>query len=171
MNPGFCKDPGAGRSRSRVDSRAKGRRGELDACRALEEVTTLEWRTTAQRWGKAKADIEPVDGGVGLHVEVKLYGTGLTWWQRRAERQPVSMAGEMYFCQLNRLRDVVDQATLPENAPRCMMAERWMRKATSDAEQGIKPLLLCRQDRCEWLAAWHMADDDAICTILRGIMR
>lgn len=155
----------------KINSRSKGRRGELDACRALEEVTTLEWRTTAQRWGKAKADIEPTDGGVGLHVEVKLYGAGLTWWQRRAAKQVLSMAGEVYFCELRRIKEVVGQDELPENAPRCMMAESWMRKATSDAEDGVLPLLLCRQDRSEWLAVWYMADDDRVCTILRGIIR
>lgn len=154
-----------------IDSRAKGRRGELEACRALEELTTLKWRTTAQRWGKAKADIEPTDGGVGLHVEVKLYGAGLTWWHKRASSQVLCMAGNAYFCQLRRIKEVADQQTLPETAPRCMMAEAWMRKATSDAEDGVLPFLLCRQDRNQWLAVWHMADDDRLCALLRGILR
>ena len=56
-------------------SRRKGAVGEAEAAAALGAVLGKPWRRTAQRWGKAKADIEPCDGGVGVHVEVKRVGS------------------------------------------------------------------------------------------------
>jgi hypothetical protein len=166
-----CVAKGLGARCTGARSRRKGKHGELEACRELEAVTTLKWRRTAQRWGKAKADVEPADGGLGIHVEVKRYGAGLTWWNRRAERQVLSLAGEMYFAQLRHLKLVSEQLQLPELAPRCALAERWLAQATRDAEPGIVPLVICRTDDADWLVAWHYRDDDRLTAILREVVR
>jgi hypothetical protein len=166
-----CVAKGSGARCAGARSRRKGKHGELEACRELEAVTRVKWQRTAQRWGKAKADVEPADGGIEIHVEVKRYGAGLTWWNRRAERQVLSLAGEMYFAQLRHLKLVSEQLQLPELAPRCALAERWLAQATRDAEPGIVPLVLCRTDDAEWLVAWHYRDDDRLTAILREVVR
>lgn len=53
-----------------VNSRRKGKRGELEACRALEAATGIDARRTQQFCGKAgTADVEWIDG---LHMECKV---------------------------------------------------------------------------------------------------
>jgi hypothetical protein len=65
-----------------IQSRTKGKRAELEACRALELVFDVKWQRTAQVSGKFSADVMPSQD-IGLHVEVKHYASGLTWWTKR----------------------------------------------------------------------------------------
>ena len=51
-----------------LNSRQKGKRGELEAAKAFEEATGLVVKRTAQVNGKRSADLTGVDG---LHLEVK----------------------------------------------------------------------------------------------------
>jgi hypothetical protein len=156
-------------------SRSKGARGEREAAEALTVATGIPWRRTAQRWGKAKADIEPCDGGVGIHVEVKRYDTGLAWWVGRVEKRldcvHVDADGALYFCALDALSTVMAQQGDIEEAPNQPCVARWMRQAVSDAEDGLIPVVLCRQDRGPWLLAWRYADDDHLMAIFRGLRK
>lgn len=51
-----------------MNSRQKGKRGELEAAKAFEEATGLAVKRTAQVNGKLSADLTGVEG---LHLEVK----------------------------------------------------------------------------------------------------
>jgi len=60
----------------RINSRQKGKRGELEACRFMAERTGLQWRRTAQVRGHTDgaADIEPCTPDQvwsAIHIEVK----------------------------------------------------------------------------------------------------
>lgn len=152
-----------------MNSRAKGSRGELEAARVLTECTGVEWRRTAQRWGKAKADLEPVQGDSALHVEVKVRGHRLTHWERRAKKQVLSITNDgMLFCLLLNLHRVREQTLLPERAPQCKAVEGFMEQAIRDADEGKIPVVVCKQDHGPWLIAWRNQDDDRFCEAVRG---
>ena len=153
----------------KIDSRSKGCRCELEAALVLTQFTGIEWRRTAQRWGKAKADLEPVHGDSALHVEVKVRNHRLTHWQRRAEKQVLSITNDgMLFCLLSNLHRVREQTVLPERAPQCKTVEGFMEQAIRDADEGKIPVVVCRQDYWPWLIAWRNQDDDRFCEAMRG---
>ena len=53
-----------------VDSRAKGKRGELEAVAYLKELGFRDCERTAQRWGKGLSDV--VCGSLpNVHIEIK----------------------------------------------------------------------------------------------------
>ena len=152
-------------------SRRKGKNGELEACVAMEAALGFPWRRTAQRRGDGTADIEPVDGGrIAIHVEVKRYQGRLKWWTRRlleSDRVHLVDASGFLVVRLDAIRHAMQQSGDLETAPRQGCAERWMAQAVRDAEDGLIPVVLCRQDRGCWILAWRYGDDDALMARLR----
>jgi len=155
-------------------SRRKGKNGELEACVVMEAVLGFPWRRTAQRRGDGTADIEPVDGGrIAIHVEVKRYQGRLKWWTRRLEvSDKVHLVDDSGFLivRLDAIRNAMLQDGDLSTAPRQGCAEKWMQQAVRDAEDGLIPVVLCRQDRGCWILAWRYADDDALMAVLRRAM-
>ena len=72
-----------------TNSRAKGKRGELDAAKALNAALGTNARRSQQYNGIGKGDI--VDAIPGVHIEVKRYKT-FGWWkhvrQAREDAEP-----------------------------------------------------------------------------------
>jgi hypothetical protein len=157
-----------------IYSRRKGKNGELEACVVMEAVLGFPWRRTAQRRGDGTADIEPVDGGrIAIHVEVKRYQGRLKWWTRRLmESDAVHLVDESGFLivRMDAIRNAMLQDGTLANAPRQGCAEKWMKQAVRDAEDGLIPVVLCRQDRGCWILAWRYADDDALMAAFRRAM-
>jgi hypothetical protein len=164
-------DAGSGARRTGSRSRRKGKNGELEACVALEAVLGFPWRRTAQRRGDGTADVEPVDGGrIAIHVEVKRYQGRLQWWTRRLlKSDKVHLVDQSGFLivRLEAIRNAMLQDGDIETAPRQGCAEKWMLQAVRDAEDGLIPVVLCRQDKGCWILAWRYADDDALMAVLR----
>ena len=164
---------------SGIHSRRKGKNGELEACKALEDTFGFAWRRTAQRWGKAKADVEPLRPGVRLHVEVKRYVGGLKYWTKNVERRPDQLyicdellgdPDSLYFCGLANLRKHADQKGAFMQGPRQGSPMRWMHQAVRDCEAGMIPLVLCRQDHGPWIMAWRYQDDDRLWCEIRRLL-
>jgi len=145
-----------------IQSRTKGKRAELEACRALELVFDVKWQRTAQVSGKFSADVMPSQD-IGLHVEVKHYASGLTWWTKRAKRLPLCLSADgFYFATLCNAKQVSKRIVLPDMAPRCGLAARWMKQAVTDAAGERTPVVLCRQNNSPWLLVWRYEDDDRL---------
>lgn len=168
---GSIRKGGGGRSRS------KGKRGELEAAKALSVATGIEWRRTAQRWGKAKADLEAVDGGVPVHVECKRFATGITYWHDRAELGKLHCyIGERehrgyMWCLLSDVMQYAKQDISAELGIRSATMEHWMRQASNDADDGWVPIVIARQDDRDWIICWRYEHDDAFMSILRGLVK
>jgi len=145
-------------------SRAKGKRGELDACRALGEVTGLRWERTAQRWGADTADVwVPDRPDLGLHVEVKLYAHGLqrfTTWT--SAHRLVLTQDDVYAARLSAVRSALRDMAPPHVVRGTSLVGRFIAQATRDARGDRTPVVLMRQDRGEWMLAWRYADDDLL---------
>lgn len=146
-------------------SRRKGARGELEACELLGHVMGFQWARTAQRWGNAKADIEPVPPRSSiLHVEVKRYVGGLKWWTTRVRKHPDAVHLDdrdgIYFARAEGMHNAVRQHLPIELAPRQGCVTKWMAQAVRDAAPGMLPVVLCRQDQGMWILAWRYQDDD-----------
>ena len=167
-------DVGTGTRRVGTHSRRKGKNGELEACVVMEAVLGFPWRRTAQRRGDGTADIEPVDGGrIAIHVEVKRYQGRLKWWTRRlmeSDRVHLVDASGFLIVRVDAIRNAMKQDGDMATAPRQGCAEKWMKQAVRDAEDGLIPVVLCRQDRGCWILAWRYADDDALMAVLRRAM-
>jgi len=142
-----------------INSRMKGKNGELDACRALGKVFPFAWERTAQRYGKGKADIEPCVAWK-IHVEVKRRRTGYTYVYSRLAKDTLIISGSMLMCRLSHLRTVMDDSVcLPNVAPRNAGLEDAMLQARTDADAGMLPVVLARQDDEEWLLCWREEND------------
>lgn len=160
---------------SGAKSRRKGARGELEACELLEHVMGFPWARTAQRWGNAKADIEPVPPHTSvLHVEVKRYIGGLKWWTTRLRKHPDSVHLDdregIYFARAEAMHSAVRQSDPIELAPRQGCVVKWMHQAVRDAAPGMIPVVLCRQDQGPWILAWRYQDDDRLMDYWRGVL-
>lgn len=142
-----------------IDSREKGKRGEREAALLMSVLTCRTWTRTAQHCGKGKADIECKHFPV--HLECKLYKTGLSHWTKRAEKAKLNLAGKLYYCYAKHLRELMDQTDVGDVAPQARGLERWMEQAVRDCEDKI-PVLLCRQNRGEWILVWRFEDDDRL---------
>lgn len=159
-------DPGPGGRSSGprpVNSRAKGKAGELEACRAMEGYTTLQWERTAQRWGNATPDIwAPLKPTLGVHVEVKRYKEYLATPTRLAtEHDLVQTGDDLFYCRLHNLRRVLIGGHPPHfHATVHNLVSGFMRQAERDMVGTAIPLVLMRQDRSDWLAMWRYHDDD-----------
>lgn len=151
-----------------IDSRTKGKVAEREAAAEFSRLLGIPWMRTAQACGKWTGDIVPEGRDIGVHVEVKHYKTGITWWQRRARRSFLNVAGSLYYALLDELPRILEQQDLPECSPSSATAEAWFKQAKDDANGKI-PVVLCRQDRGPWLMVWASADDDRLCEILRGV--
>jgi len=148
-----------------VNSRTKGKVGELEACRALEGVTTLQWERTAQRWGAATADLwTPEKPNLGVHVEVKRYADKLAMPTRLADKHRLVQTGDdLFFCRLQALRQNLIEA-LPPYFHRTThnTIAGFMRQAARDKTELAVPLVVMRQDHAEWLCVWRYQDDDLL---------
>lgn len=142
-----------------IDSRAKGKNGELDACRALGKVFPFAWQRTAQRYGKGKADVEAMVSW-NIHVEVKRRRTGYTYVYKRLDKDWLITSGSLMICRLLALPVVMhDDLCLPNVAPRCAGLEDAMLQARTDAPLQWLPVVLARQDNEDWLLAWREEHD------------
>jgi|LakMenE01Jun11ns_1017448.scaffolds.fasta_scaffold9870149_2 hypothetical protein len=160
-----------------INSRLKGKRGELDAASFMGSITGLEWERTAQRWGKAKADIHcPALPDLGLHVEVKLWHSGLTRMVNAARRFGLTENKDgIYVADASMLPIIAEGTTLPEWDREQPATHRLLRsfidKAASDAMSGHVPLVLFREDRSQWCAAWRHEDDDGLIEVFKRIAK
>ena len=160
-----------------TDSRAKGKRGELEAAEAMSSVLGITFHRTAQRWGKSKADIEPMDApGLQMfpvHIEVKRIRTGLKWWVGRMDKAPQSAFldshTDLYACYLSALRSVAEQSGDTCQLPAGPRVAGFMRQAVRDAKDGALPIVMVRQDNGQWIVAWRYQDDDAFTALVRAM--
>ena len=153
-------------------SRRKGKNGELEAALVMSVLTGTKWIRTAQRDGKAKADIEPLPPTqTKVHVEVKRYQGGLEWWSRRVKDKPQALFIDevqgLFFCAITAVFNAVRQDTLAYKAPTQRSVKRWLDKATDDCLEGMVPMILCRQDESPWIIAWRVSDDDELMEALK----
>jgi len=148
-----------------TNSRMKGKRGELDAAAHLTELTRWKWERTAQRWGKATADVwcPRAPALFQLHVEVKLYGRGLAKLHTAAAAHPLVVTRDgLHICELSRLRVQLLRLGAPDVTLSVHnTTAAFMRQAVADAS-GVTPLVLMRQDRHPWLAVWRSEDEDRV---------
>ena len=145
-----------------INSREKGKRGEREACEALQHVTGIPWMRTAQASGKHTADVMPVDFTLHLHVEVKRCKRGMAWVELRLNREPFLMMGDLFVSRLATLPRLIDCTMLATKGKRARKVEGWMRQAVRDCKYIAVPIVLFRQDDCEWCIAWDMKDDDRV---------
>lgn len=149
-----------------IDSRNKGKRGELQAAAVMSAITRRVWYRTAQRSGTETGDIRCDE--IPLHVEVKNYASGFTWWIRRASRSKVCMGGDLYYCEITNLMGAILQDGNHEAGVRSPLVESFMAQAVRDCGDQI-PMVLCRQNNSPWLVVWRHQDDDRFCSLLRSI--
>lgn len=168
-----------------IHSRAKGKRGELEACRALEAVTVVRWERTAQSCGKWAADVWAPEMARAIHVEVKLYGARLSQLTKRVQRTTdLYLTGDgLLVTTLERWPRVMQarDTAFPETADPYGRGNKkqgssnllagFMRQAVRDAGDGEVPVVLFRQDHLPWLVCWRHADDDALAERMEGVWR
>ena len=148
-----------------IDSRTKGKRGELEAAALLSAITRKHWYRTAQRCGTDTGDVRCDQ--LPLHVEVKHYRAGLTYWSKRSRNGLVHLANDLYYCDITKLMNVADQLGDYNVSPKSLLVEGFMRQAERDAADGTIPLVMCRQNHGPWLLVWRYPDDDRLCKLLR----
>lgn len=147
-----------------INSRTKGKRGELELAAALTAITGRAWRRAQQRKGTATADVEC--DGTRLHVECKRVKAGLArmlpWFQRH-DCFATAVGLTVFVVFPLRLR--------PPDSARCFPVKPTMlpaifRSALAQAQRdrgdGMVPLVCVRQDRGEWYAACRVDDLDTI---------
>jgi len=152
-------------------SRRKGKNGELEAAMVMSVLTGTKWIRSAQRHGKATADVMPEPPNQSaLHVEVKRYKGGLEWWTRRVAMHPrqvfLSEKQGIYFCGISGISNAVMQDGIIVKACTQRTMTHWLTKAASDAAIGTVPMVLCRQDDSPWIIAWRFDDDDRLMAAL-----
>jgi hypothetical protein len=153
-------------------SRRKGKNGELEAALVMSALTSTRWIRTAQRHGKATADIEPEPPNRSMvHVEVKRYQGGLEWWTRRVKVKPktvwIDEVQGIYFCAVTAFRTALAQDQATPKAPTQRSVKRWLDKAHLDCIPEMVPMVLCRQDNGPWMMAWRVSDDDKLIAALK----
>jgi len=148
-----------------IDSRAKGARAERAAAEYLSALTHQVWYRTAQRCGTDTADVRC--DGIPIHLEVKHYASGLSYWARRSEGQRLSLGGDLFFCRADHLPQVCRQQDEHHLAPRSMLAEGFMRQAVRDCGEAI-PMVLAKQNNSHWIAIWRHVDDDRLSFVWRS---
>lgn len=167
-----------GRPVSCVNGRCKGSRGELTAAVVLTKVTGIPWIRTAQRWGKSKADLEPMELKVPLHVEVKFWAASLTWWVKNCRKSRLCLSQDGFlFAFAEHLPAIIEQTVLPNEGltkrdrtpPSSALATEAFEQAMRDRDPAHVPLLMLKQNGDPWIVAWHEAHDDQLCEILRGL--
>ena len=145
-----------------TESRAKGKRAELEAADAVGKCLGVMFHRTQQYNGLGKGDIEPINRMNRIHFEVKHYKAGLTWWTKRAKAGGAHNGGDLWYCSLSYLPHVLRKVYVGFASPTCGFAERWMRQAERDAGPDHVPVVVCRQDRGPWLVVWRHQDTAAI---------
>lgn len=150
-----------------TNSRAKGARGEREACRALETVTRFRWERTAQSCGTWAADVWAPEMAAPIHVEVKWYGEGLTHLLKRVEKGGLVLTqDDLYVTRLDRWRDALAEFPPANTAKRHGLLADWIAQAVRDAGDGEVPVVLFKQDRTPWHIAWRYGDDDRLGAIM-----
>ena len=147
-----------------INSRTKGKRGELDLAAALTAITGRAWRRAQQRKGTATADVEC--DGTRLHVECKRVKAGLSrllpWMER--------VHGHATCVLANRPAWLFPLASPPESnygtpiRSTCVPAifGKALAQAERDAAPGFVPLVCVRQDRGAWIACCRPEHLDAV---------
>jgi hypothetical protein len=152
-----------------TQSRAKGKRAELEAADAVGKALGIMFHRTQQYNGLGKGDIEPVDRTSRIHFEVKHYKAGLTWWTKRAKNGGAHNGGDLWYCTLSYLPYVLNAIYVGFASPTCGFAERWMEQAARDAGNDRIPVVICRQDRGPWLVVWRHNDTQAIIEAMKEL--
>ena len=150
-----------------IDSRTKGKRAELEAAALMSAVTRKHWYRTAQRCGTDTGDIRCDE--LPLHVEVKHYRAGLTYWSKRSRNALVHLAHDLYYCDFSKVMSVANQLGDYMVSPKSLLVEGFMRQAQRDATEGHIPLVMCKQNHGPWLLVWRYGDDDRLCEMLRQL--
>lgn len=147
-----------------INSRTKGKRGELELAAELSRITGRQWRRAQQRRGTATADVEC--DGTRLHVECKRVKAGLARmlpWMERDQCISTAIGLTVFVVFPLRLR--------PPDAARCFpvrptklpaIFRAALAQAQRDRGDGMTPLVCVRQDRGEWFAACRVDDLDMI---------
>lgn len=154
--------------RCRTDSRRKGARGEREACEYLNAYTTLRWERTAQRYGKALADVwVPDHPTLGVHVEVKRRNEGF--------RRPTSMAkmhslletaDGLSICLLANFAQALSFRVCPVRTIAFNTVAEFMDQAKRDARAQELPIVLCRMDDEPWVVVWQKVHGRALAAVL-----
>lgn len=163
-----------------VNSRAKGAAAEREAAAELSRITTLTWERTAQRWGKATPDLwVPSKPTLPVHVEVKHYAKGLarpTLWT--ANGQLVGTRDGLWMCRLRALhmwvgsdggQECFEKVCAPPKAEQKSvhnLVSDFMAQAVEDAQPSQFPVVLMRQNRCDWIAVWRKFDDAGLAELM-----
>ena len=152
-----------------TESRAKGKRAELQAAEAVGTVLGVRFHRTQQYNGLGNGDIEPINVRTPLHFEVKHYKAGLTWWVKRSAETGMLVAKDLCYCRLEHLPGIIRKNYLAYASVTCGYAERWMQQATKDCKHGQIPVVVCRQDHSPWLVVWRKGDTDKVIDAFNGI--
>lgn len=75
-----------------TNSRTKGKRGELDAVKSINESLGINCRRSQQYNGIGKGDV--VDAIPGVHIEVKRYKS-FAWWKHVLQARRDAEPGEI----------------------------------------------------------------------------
>lgn len=134
-----------------VNSRSKGKRGELQLAAALTALTGRTWRRSQQRRGTATADVEC--DGTRLHVECKRVAAGLARLRSAinvAEVVAVAAGDSLFIVgELSRIHDwgwpsLVRSTILPR------IVRTALAQAERDRNAETIPLVCVREDRGGW---------------------
>lgn len=149
-------------------SRTKGKQGELEACRYLSAYTKLEWERTAQRWGKAIADVwVPEKPDLGVHVEVKRHKKGLIRPTQMAKMHCVlETADGLHLTLLANLTMALQFRTIPVRTITFNTVSEFHRQATEDCRPGDLPIVLMRHDHGQWVVVWNKVHGRALSALL-----
>lgn len=159
-----------------INSRAKGVRGELKASAFMEDITDIPWERSAQRWGKGKADLFcPSLPDLELHVEVKHMMGSYRRLINAAQNHGLTLTkDDIYVAEAQLLPIILQGKVLPSWDRDQPAKHRHMRsiidKAVQDAE-GKVAMVLFREDRSPWCAAWRYEDDDRLIAVLGPLVK
>jgi hypothetical protein len=154
-----------------INSRAKGVRGELNAAQFMQDITDVPWERTAQRWGKGRADLFcPSRPDLKLHVEVKHMQGSYRRLINAAQNHGLTLTKDDIYVAEAQLLPIILEGKLAPSWDRDQPAmHRHMRsivdKAVEDAQSSVA-IVLFREDRSPWCAAWRYEDDDRLIEVL-----
>lgn len=142
-----------------TNSRAKGKRGELELAECLTTLTGRVWRRTQQRRGDSVGDV--CTDTMPVHVECKRWASGLAGVYEAIEGRSQVHVDEWVCCRLTALPTAVDEVVpFPAivNAPALLAAA--MRQAVRDAPDDHVPIVCVRTNHHEWLVLWRWCQTD-----------
>ena len=137
-----------------TNSRAKGKRGELELAECLTTLTGRVWRRTQQRRGDSVGDV--CTDTMPVHVECKRWASGLAGVYEAIEGRSRVHLGIWVCCRLANLPSAVDEVVpfpVVVNTPALLAAA--MRQAVRDAPDDHVPIVCVRTNHHEWLVLWR----------------